>query len=362
MKNLSSLIIALIIGIASQQFVYSQTNQEIAREKGKQAINLEDEGKFTEAIKLLEEAQKLDTSSLIYPYELGYSYYSMKDYQRAVTYLESIITHPKAGEEYFQLLGNCYDNLGNSDRALKTYDDGLVRFPHSGKLFLEKGNVFWIQKEYIKALPLYEQGIQADPSFPSNYYRAATIYCHSQDEVWGMVYGEIFMNLERNSGRTAEISKLLYDTYKSEIKYTAESLTSVSFCQNTTMDASEVATQKKVKLPFETLYEMTMAISAAPEKRIDINSLNRIRTKFVEKYYQMGHATTRPNVLFEYQNQLLKAGHLDAYNHWIVMRGDQEGFAEWQAANKKEWDEFVNWFSAHRLIINDENKFYRGQN
>jgi tetratricopeptide (TPR) repeat protein len=363
MKNfpLTSTIFAFVFFVAWQQFVICQTNQEIARDKGKQAIRLEDAGKFSEAIKLLEEAQKLDESSIAYPYELGYSYYGLNDYKKAITYLEGIINHPNVYEEVFQLLGNCYDNLGNSDKALNTYDAGLVRFPKSGKLFMEKGTVYWNQKEDIKALPYYEQGIQADPSFASNYYRAAIIYCHSKDEVWGMVYGEIFMNLERNTDRTAEISKLLYDTYKSEILYTAESLKSVSFCHNIAIDPSDLSNTKNMKLPFGTMYEMTMAISAATEKCVDINSLNRIRTRFVENYYKLGHATTRPNVLFDYQNQVLKAGHLDAYNHWIVMKGDEDGFTEWQTANNEKWKEFVKWFGVHKIIIDSENKFYSGQ-
>ena len=73
----------------------------------------------------------------------------------------------------------------------------------------------------------FEKGIEVNPMFASNYFRAAKIYCNSSEEVWGMIYGEIFINLERTNDRTFKISKLLFDTYKSEITFTSETATLV---------------------------------------------------------------------------------------------------------------------------------------
>ncbi len=40
-----------------------------------------------------------------------------------------------------------------------------------------------------------------------------------------------------------------------------------------------------------------------------------------------------PNALFQYQDKILKAGHLEAYNHWILMKGDEDAFDQWNAGN-----------------------------
>ena len=270
-------LIGLLLLIIAGQFAYGQTDKEKALEKGKQAVKLEDEGKFDEAIQLLNEAQKLDPDCMSYPNELAYSYYSKQEYKTAINYLESITNHPKVDDQVFQLLGNAYDNLEKTDKALEVYDMGLKKFPNSGKLYLEKGNIYWGKKEYDKALPFYEQGIKVDPTFPSNYYRAAKIYCSTTEEVWGMIYGEIFMNIERNSERTAKISKLLYDTYKSEIKFTAENSVSVSFSKNATITTHDLKDPGKVKLPFGVgVYEPTLMFSMLSVRSIDINSLDTI--------------------------------------------------------------------------------------
>lgn len=355
-------IFGLLLFLTVGQIAFGQTNKEKALEKGREAIKLEDEGKYDEAIKLLEEAQKLDPDYIEYPYELGYAYYAKKDYKKASKYLEGLVNHPKVYDQIFQLLGNCYDDMGKSEKALETYDEGLKKFPRSGKLYLEKGNVYWQKKEYGKALPFYEQGIEAEPTFPSNYYRATRVYCSSTEEVWGMIYGEIFMNLERNTDRTAEISKLLFDTYKSEIKFSSDTSFSVSFSQNASINIEDLKDTSKMKLPYGIgVYEPTLMFSMLSAKVIDLTTLNEIRNNFVDNYFSKGFDKTYPNILFSYQKQLKDAGHLEAYNHWILMKGDEDSFTKWQTANKGKWDAFVKWFGDNKIEIDDTHKFYSGQ-
>lgn len=361
MKKLHyTVLIVLFIGILPG--VQAQDNKSKAHDLGMQAVKLEDEGKFKEALDLLQQAQKLDPDNIDFPYEMGYTYYAQKDYKKAVKCLENLRNHPQVYDQIFQLLGNAYDDMGKSDKALETYDAGIKLFPHSGKLFLEKGNVYWQKKEYGKALPFYEQGISAEPEFASNYYRAARIYCHSDEEVWGMIYGEIFMNLERNSARTAEISQMLYNTYKNEIKITSDTSFTVSFSKSATINIDNLNDPNGFKLPYGIgVYEPTMMMSLLGIHTIDLNTLSTIRSNFVEAYFQNGQDKKYPNVLFSYQRKLKELGFLDAYNHWILMKGDEEAFSKWQSENKDKWDSFVKWFSDNPIEIGEINKFVSGQ-
>ncbi len=352
------LLMFMIIG----QFTYGQSDKDKAFEKGRAAIELMDNGKIDESIKLLEEAQNLDPERFDYPYELAYAYYLKEDYKGAIKILEKNIGHKDVNERLYQLLGNSYDMIGKTEKAFEAYDKGLEKFPNSGMIYLEKGNVYWGKKEYGKALPFYEKGIEVDPKFPSNYYRATLIYCGSTEEVWGMIYGEIFMNLERNSKRTVEISKLLFDTYKSQIKFTSDTSFSVSFSKNASINITDLQDPSKMKLPFGIgVYEPTLMMSMINEKSIDLNSLDRIRTNFVETYFKNGNDKKYPNILFDYQDKVLKAGHLEAYNHWILMKGDEDAFGKWHSSNTEKWDNFVKWFTDNGLVLDDVNKFYSGQ-
>lgn len=354
--------IGIILFLITGQITYGQVDKDQALSKGQKAIELMDNGKIEESIKLLEEAQKLDPDRFDYPYELAYAHYLKEDYKGAIKILENNLNHKDVTERLFQLLGNSYDVLGKSEKAFEAYDTGLKKFPNSGMIYLEKGNVHWNKKEYGEALPYYEKGIEVDPIFPSNYYRATLIYCGSSEEVWGMLYGEIFMNLERNSSRTSEISKLLYDTYNSQIKFSSDTSFSVSFSKNATISIEDLKDPNKMKLPYGVgVYEPILMISMINEKNIDLNSLDRIRRNFIENYFKNENTRKYPNILFDYQDKVLKANHLEAYNHWILMKGDEDGFDKWYLANKDKWDNFIKWFTDNGLKVDNSNRFYRGQ-
>lgn len=360
MKQVKNSLLVLFVLLGAQ--LHGQTNAEKALALGNEAVELMDNGDVKKSLKLLAEAQELDPTRFDYPYETAYANYLQEDYKKSVKILESIKFHKDVTDQLFQLLGNSYDMLGQSEKAFEIYDEGLRKFPNAGSLYLEKGNVHWNKKEYLEALPYYEQGIEADPSFPSNYYRAARIYCASTEEVWGMLYGEIFMNLERNTKRTAEISKLLYDTYKSQITIGPEGPSAISFCKNATMRVSGNGESLEAKLPFGTLcYETIMMFAMVTQKEIDLSSLDVIRSNFVDLYFDRKLNEKYPNVLFDYQKKIKDAGHMEAYNHWILMKGDEAAFGGWIEENKVKWDAFVNWFMENGLQLDEQHRFYQGQ-
>lgn len=361
MRKISKLILVLTFGLMAN-YSNAQTKAEKALTNAKEAIKLEQEGKVDEAIALLNESVKLDPKNIDYTYELAFAYYLKKDFKKAAKLLESKLKDKKVTDLFYQLLGNSYDNLNNPEKATKTYEKGIQKFPASGRLYLEMGNMQLPKKDYNKALSYYEKGIEMDPKFPSNYYWATKIFCNTSEEVWGMVYGEIFLNLETGSKRTAEISKLLFDTYKSEIKITSDTSYAVSFSKNATIVLSDLSDISKFKLPFGIgCYELLLTTALPGVKQISISSLDTIRTRFLNGYFTGDNKTKYPNVLFDYQKDLQENGFFEAYNYWILSRGDYQVFTTWKEANETKWTEFVNWFENHRLMLDNTHKFYRTQ-
>ncbi len=341
--------------------VWCQTKEEQARELGKQAIAQMDGGDVAGALELLDKAMKLDPKNPLYPYEVAYAHTLNKDYAKAIKVTKGLTKHKDAFDQVWQLLGNSYDYNGEPQKAISTYDEGLKRFPGSGCLHLERGNMELARKEYGKALEYYERGIDVAPTFPSNYYWAAKIFLGSDNEVWGMIYGELFMNLERNSKRTREMSQLLYETYRSEITILSDTARSVSFGKNHVIDPGRLTATGALALPYGMIYESAMAVAVAGVDSIDMNSLNDIRSRFVRFYFEQDHAKDYPNILFTFHKDLMDKGHFEAYNHWILMKGDEEAFGKWQGVNTEKWDDFVDWFTENPLRINAANKFHRSQ-
>lgn len=361
MRNFT--LLASVILLSLNQSVSAQNDpKKEAFEKGQKAIYLMDNGKIDEALLLLEECKKLDPKNIDYPYEIALANYMKQDYKKSIKILEELKKRKDTYDRVFQLLGNAYDMSGSRDRAINTYELGIKKFPKSGPLYLERGNMEMMIKEYNKALGYYEKGIEADPTFPSNYYWASKLFLSSKEEVWGMIYGELFMNLERNSKRTIEISKLLYNTYLSEIKIKDSSSYSVSFSSNT-IHISDPKDLKDFKLPFGLkVYEPTLMMCLLDVKEINMASLSSIRERFVDRYFENEtHANEYPNVLFDYHKIIKEAGHFEAYSHWMLMQGDLVEFEAWNKSNEEKWDAFVEWFNPNPIRLNDNYKFYRAQ-
>jgi tetratricopeptide (TPR) repeat protein len=341
------------------QAAMAQAERDTADARYKTAIAMMEDGKPAAAIPLLEEAIRLNPDEWAYYYEIAYSKYMQQDYNGAVEMLKKLIRRKDINSRVYQLLGNAYDLSGKRDKALDAYEKGLKVFPEAGNLYLERGVMEVNVKDYTKAMGYFEKGIEVDPMFPSNYYWASKIFLSTQEEVWGMIYGEIFLNLERGSKRTDEISRQLYLTYKGEIQFKDDTSVSVSFCKQNSM---AVSPDGKLQLPFGVaVYEPLLLMSLTGEKIISLPALNRIRTRFVENYQTMPLAKSNPVVLFDYEQQVKEAGYLEEYNYWILAEGDEKQFEEWRSEHKKEWEEFITWFKKNPLKITQENKFYRGK-
>ena len=354
MNLLMKSTVFLILVIACMPIAaYAQVDKAKALEKGKAGVALVDNGDIAGGLKLLQEAAALDPNNIAYPYEIGYAYTAQKDYKNALLYFQKVIQSPEANDRAYAMLGNTYDDSGDTARAMKTYRLGLKKFPASGYLNMEVGNMHYKNKDYGAALDGYEAGIRAEPGFPSNYYRAAMLYLHSTEKAWGMIYGEAFMNLERNTERTATMSKELYDAYRKAIEITSDTSMSVSFTKNV-IDAANVVKDKngKIILPFAgAVYEPLILMSVLSVKTLDMETLCGMRASFLNLYFEQKHNEDYPNALLDYQRRVQEAGHLAAYNHWVLMKGDETAFEDWQSQHRNEWEAFNTWFRDHPLVL-----------
>jgi tetratricopeptide (TPR) repeat protein len=363
MKRIAFLIwfTLFLFGVASAQQIApaSPAAKKEALKKAKDAIRLEDEGNTDAAIALLKEASALDPSDLDYTYELGYAYSTKKDYAVALSYLDKLTSRKDVNDLVYELIGNCQSELGHQDRAREIFEEGLKKFPDSGRLLYEEGLLEAGVKQYNRALLFFEKGIEHDPQYPGNYYWAAKLYCHSTEPIWGILYAELFMNLERGTKLTSEMSKLLYDTYLNCIRFNPDSSLQLSF---TKFAVSSDSSLHGAKPSFAvSIYEPAIMLAAANEKRIDLEALVRIRKRFVETYYKGQSPVKYPNVLFDFQLETLKAGQLDAYSHWLLMQGEGSTFLSWQSANPEAWEHFADWFKLHPLKLSHTHRFYKAQ-
>ena len=311
-----------------------------------EAIKAMDAGNFSQSRVILEEVLQNDSTNFDAWYEYGYSYYLQKDYSKAIEIMQTQTGNPQATDQLWQMIGNSLDIIGKPEEALAAYAQGLEKFPNSGRLYLESGNIFLIQNKIEEAIPYYEKGIEMDPEFPSNYYRLARIYCNSENEIWGILYGELFVNLERNTQRTREISALLYQTYQKALVY-EKGQWQISFAK----DAS----------PFTIDFEMAIGLAAAAygienkKPSINVASLTAIRKGLLKALTETDK--TKGMVLYTFWQQIDDMNFWDSYNYWLFSQAPNDQFEKWRKSNASDFSYFVKWYNPNPIVINEANYF-----
>ena len=211
MKKLLLLVVVALAAVGGRADSLGELSAEWV-ERLKKAVTLVDGGFYDAAIEDFNKARELYPDNYAVNYELAVINYMKGDYKEAIKYLRHIEKSPDVEPGYYQIYGNALDMLGKPADALKIYRKGLKKFPEAGELYLESGNIELHREEYEKALEWYERGIEADPDFASDYYRAAMILFDSNIKVWSLIYAEAEILLApTNNERRKYMATLMTD-------------------------------------------------------------------------------------------------------------------------------------------------------
>lgn len=338
---------ALVYTVRAQE----SDSLKLAYDLAKQGLELVDKGKLDEALVAFNQGALMDPSNSNFQYEIALVYYLKKDHQRTIEILEKAKLAPDANDQYYQILGNAYDLSGQTAKARKTYAEGIKKFPQSGVLFLEAGVLEYVHKNSDDAVRFWESGIIANPGFTSNYYWLAKYYASTSEKVWGALYAEMFINLERNTDRTKELSDLIYKIYKSSVVPNDSGGYTVGFTKSIVVNTANAG-----KLPFEHVFRETMVLAADSLSRSGSDSLSyeelcTLRGLFMFYWYNTGNAGNYPNVLFDWIHALPEPFYLDCYHHWLFLKGNEDAFTSWYYARPDDYGTFVKWFKRNPVKI-----------
>ncbi len=297
------------------------------------------QGDYANAVLVLNRAILLAPKDIEIAKDLGLNYYFSKDYSKALDICKPLLDREEADDQCFQIVADIYLALEQPKECEKVYKKGLKKFPASGALHNELGELMIAQKDY-SAIKEWEKGIEMDPGFSKNYFNAAKFYYFTTDKVWSIIYGEIFLNIEPMGASAQEIKNILLESYKKLFR-----------------DADiEKNYPDKNGFVLAFLHIMNKQ-SALASGGIDAESLTMIRTRFILDWYnEVGDKF--PYRLFELQRQLLREGMFDAYNQWIFSAAQNlPAYQNWTDAHPYEYNELTR-FQTGRIFRIPAGQYY----
>ncbi len=270
-------------------------------------------GNFGPAIASFQQAIALAPDKPILYRDLANAYLLSGNYRRAENTITPLIENDRADAQAYAIAASVQTALHEDKKARKLLDKGLEKYPASGFLFHEKGKYYEQQHDLPEALKTWIAGIAADPGYHVNYYEAARAYMQTDQPVWAILYAEIFINLERYTPRSGETRKLLLVAYK-RLYGTPDAESVPCFGK-----ASKAAPANFKEAVEQTFLHLAPVLSDG----FSTENLTMLRTRFSIEW-SARYVVRYPFSLFNYWDDLLRAGHFDAYNQWVFGRAENE--------------------------------------
>ena len=287
------------------------------------------QGDYANAILVLNRATQMDPKDLEITKDLAMNYYMQRDNNKALEVIKPTLDREDADDQCYQIAGNIYKQLELTKDCDKLFRKGIKKFPQSGPLYNELGELLWEQQDY-SAIKQWEKGIEVDPGYSKNYYNACRYYYLTADKVWSILYGEIFVNMEPLSTHGAEVKNILSESYKR------------------LFTDADITKDNKDKNKFVTAFIETMnKQSTIAASGINAESLTMIRARFILDWFTT-NSVKFPFKLFDFQKQLLQEGMFDAYNQWLF--GSAQNLAAYQ-----------NWTTTHATDYAEFSRFQKGR-
>jgi tetratricopeptide (TPR) repeat protein len=300
-------------------------------------------GDYTNAIVVLNRAIESDKNNVELKKDLAFAYYLQRDFTKAIATIRPLIESKDTDEQSFQIAGMIYNGIEDRKESERIYKSGLKKFPSSGALYNEYGELLWGNSSFPEAIRQWLKGIQSDPNYSGNYYNAAKYYYLSADKIWGLIYGEIFVNLESYSKRTPEIKTILLEGYK-------------KLYSETDLLKNQDIKNEFVKSYLDIMKNQSQVVGSG----ITPDALSALRTRFILSWFE-NPTSKLPFRLFEYQRQLARAGMFDAYNQWIFGAANNlTAFQQWTATHPEEYNRFNN-FQRNRVFKLPEGQYYNNK-
>ncbi len=222
-------------------------------------------------------------------------------------------------------------------------------------LYLETGNLDVSAEDYNAALKNFNKGIDVEPNFASNYYRAAELYFASENfRVWGLIYAEAEILLApSNRARHRDMGQAIKDCFLSAVTIVTEgekTEAKISLVPSRNMSISTDDSQAAIA--FDGIYEACVALGLAPIVAADhkftasIPQMAAMRQAAVEAYFEItDNLYGNAMYLLPFQKKIIDAGHWEAYNYFIFSEASPEEFEAWHTANSDAFDAFVDWYN-----------------
>jgi len=306
----------------------------------KQGVQLNDQGKYAEAIAKYDEALKIDPENVQANYEMGFSLFVSGKGDEGIPYVEKTIKgatgNPSLTAASYDLLGSIYDQGHKSDQAIEAYKKGIEVNPKYQRLYFNLGIAYFRNKQFAEAETSAIEAIKLDPKHASSQRLYALVTFHQNKRVNALLGFCSFILLEPSTPRTAEAYNNIQHILQGGVLKDANGRNTIILSpkgnqENETLNMSIsmiVLSAQTKKLTGMALleYELKSIFTIAEEL-----SEKKTDQSFFDKFF------------VGYFYKLAKSDNMPAFTQFVSLSANKDANTKWMSDNEQLVKNLDNW-------------------
>ncbi len=287
------------------------------------------DGYMQSANRLLRHLHRNDPADLSVTKDLAISYQYLKQYRKSWDCLRRTIEDSTADDQCYQLACNDLKALNRKDEVTELLRNGIKRFPLSGPLYLEMGNVFASLRS-DSALCYWETGIKLDPAYPRNYYYAAKY--HMAEEHWlsAFLLGAYYVNKETSGSQHVEMKTLIALAHRNWM---------TSILEKEEIKKNQPELQRIERIARQQRDQLAMGNN--------VEDWTAFHIRLVFDWFNNNPEADKIS-LIAYHRELLRNGHFESYVQWLLGSvTNQSAFQRWYHLHESAYHAFKRYMQQH---------------
>lgn len=332
-KNLITLTLAVI------------TLNVFAQDKGsigdliKEGVQLNDQGKYAEAIAKYNEALKIDPENAQANYEMGFTQVQSGKGNDGIPYAEKAIeksNSPQLKAACYDMLGSIYDNDHQTQKAIEAYKNGIQVNPKYQRLYYNLGLTYFRNKQFAEAETNATEAIKLDPKHASSLRMYALVTFHQNKRVNALMGFCSFLLLNPQGPQAAEAFGNIQHIFQGGILKNASGKNTIILSpkgnqENEAMNLAismAAVTGKNKKLTGMDLlqYELKSIFTIAGET---------IEKKTDKDFYDKFFA--------DYFYKLAKSDNMPAFTRLVSLSANKDANTKWMSEHEEQVKALDNW-------------------
>ncbi len=143
-------------------------------------------------------------------FNLGHSYWVIKDYDNAIDSFEFAFCIDKYYQQAYIDCADVYIKKKEYQKGLSCYEEAMENCPQDGELYVGKGNCLYMMKENEKALIAYKEATLISPKNAEGYYGLGLCYMETEQGYYALESFKMACKLDK---RREEFAAALGEAY-----------------------------------------------------------------------------------------------------------------------------------------------------